>query len=62
MQYFFNIWQFQEDPDYAYSQSDVDGYEETLERIDFMLGIPDDAIHILERARRLRNMHPPIEA
>ena len=31
MQYFFNIWQFQEDPDYAYSQSDVDGYEETLE-------------------------------
>ena len=58
MQYFFGIWQAQENPDYSYTQADVEGYEESLEWIDFMLGIPDDWVHTLERARKLRQMQP----
>ena len=62
MQYFFDIWQWQEDPDYCYTKSDIDGYEESLEWINWMLNIADDAHHILDRARKMRNMRPSIDA
>ena len=61
MQYFFSLWQSQADPDYCFSQADLDGYCESLEWIDFMLNIPNDATQTLERARKLRCMCPSIE-
>ena len=62
MQYFPNIWQSQADPDYSYTQGDIEGYEESLEWIDFMLAIPDGAHPICERARKLGNMNPSVDA
>ena len=38
-----------------------EGYEESLEWIDFMLGIPDDWVHTLERPRKLRQMRPVLD-
>ena len=58
MQYFHDIYTAQDDPDFLYTQAELDSYEESLEFVEFMLAIPDDHVLTLERCRKLRRMRP----
>ena len=62
MQHYYEIYLAQDDPDVTYSQEQLDSYSESLEFITFMLGIADDDIATLDRARRLRAIHPATDA
>jgi hypothetical protein len=58
MQHYYDIYAAQDDPDFLYTQEQLDSYEESLEFIDFMLAIPDEYVVTLDRCRKLRAMKP----
>ena len=58
MQHFHDIYTAQDDPDFVYSEEELESCEESIELIDLMLAQSDENVQTLECCRKLRGMRP----